>query len=137
MKNNPKNCGVVYLVDDDQAMRNSLTSLLQSNGYKVHSYENSEQFLHDLSAKDLHPVACLISDIRMPGLSGIELQEKLIKEGYNLPTVFITGHGEVKLAVKAIKQGAIDFIQKPIQEATLCNVVDKMLLRALFSHNNI
>lgn len=137
MKNILKNSGVVYLVDDDESMRKSLISLLESNGYKVDSHENAERFLHHLANKALHPVACLILDIRMPGISGIELQEQLIKQGFKLPTTFITGHGEVKLAVQAIKQGAIDFIQKPFQEAALCSVVDKMLLKAYLTHEKI
>jgi len=127
---NPVRQGVVHVVDDDEGMRNSLISRLESNGYQVHPHENAEDFLLALPKINRRQGACLLLDIKMPGISGIELHDQLIKDGHRLPTAFITGHGEVKLAVHAIRQGAIDFIQKPFHEKTLCTVVEKMLLKS-------
>jgi FixJ family two-component response regulator len=119
--------GVVYVVDDDEAMRDSLSWLLQSNGYKVSCHESGERFLQALASTDSSTIACALLDIRMPNMSGIELHKVLLDKGFNFPIAFITGHGEISLAVDAIKRGAIDFIQKPFKEGTLFTLIDKML----------
>ena len=126
----PTKDGVIYIVDDDEAMRDSLTWLLQANGYKVSCHESGERFLQALAATDHSTITCALLDIRMPTMSGIELHEKLLAQGYDFPVSFITGHGEVSLAVRALKLGAIDFIQKPFKEDLLCDLVDKMLSKA-------
>ena len=126
----PTKDGVVYAVDDDEAMRDSLTWLLQANSHKVSCHESGERFLHALAATDHSTITCALLDIRMPNISGIELHEKLIAQGYDFPVSFITGHGEVSQAVHALKLGAIDFIQKPFKEGLLCELVDEMLSKA-------
>jgi len=122
--------GVVYIVDDDEAVRDSLTWLLESDGYKVSCHENGERFLLALASSDNATIACALIDIRMSGMTGIELQEKLVLQGFDFPISFITGHGEISMAVHAFKHGAMDFIQKPFKEDAICELVDKMLIKA-------
>lgn len=129
--NPPTKDGVVYVVDDDEAMRDSLTWLLQANGYKTSCHESGERFLQALAATDNSTIACALLDIRMPNMTGIELHEKLLAAGYDFPVSFITGHGEISLAVHALKLGAIDFIQKPFKEEVLFELVETMLLKAI------
>jgi FixJ family two-component response regulator len=119
--------GTVYVVDDDEAVRDSLQWLLEGNDYRVRCYESAEDFL---SRYDTREVACLVADIRMVGMSGMELQDKLIERRSPLPIVFITGHGDVPMAVESMKKGALDFIQKPFQEASLLSIIEKMLDKA-------
>jgi FixJ family two-component response regulator len=126
----PVKSGVVYIVDDDAAMRDSLSWLLESNGFKVSCHESAEQFLMALANTDPSTVACALLDIRLPGMSGIELQEKLLMKGYRFPVIVVTGHGEVKLAVQAIKQGAADFLEKPFKEDQICSLVENILSKA-------
>jgi FixJ family two-component response regulator len=134
--NLPTKDGVVYIVDDDEAMRDSMTWLLQANGYKTSCHASAERFLQALSATDDSTVACALLDIRMPAMTGIELQEKLIVLGHDFPIAFITGHGEVAQAVNAFKLGAIDFIQKPFKEEVLCELVEKMLAKAFLDQQD-
>ncbi|MGO4151847.1 response regulator transcription factor [Cupriavidus basilensis] len=122
----------VFIVDDDEAMRDSLTWLLEGNGYQVRSFTSAEQFL---SAYDSGQVSCLILDVRMPGMSGPELQERMIAENINIPIVFITGHGDVPMAVSTMKKGAIDFIEKPFDESELRSLVERMLQKARTDHS--
>ena len=122
----------VFIVDDDEAMRDSLTWLLEGNGYQVRSFNSAEQFL---SAYDTGSVACLILDVRMPGMSGPELQERMIAENIDIPIVFITGHGDVPMAVSTMKRGAIDFIEKPFDESELRALVERMLQKARTDHS--
>ena len=119
--------GTVYVVDDDEAVRDSLQWLLEGNDYRVRCYESAEAFL---SRYDTREVACLVADIRMVGMSGMELQDKLIERRSPLPIVFITGHGDVPMAVESMKKGALDFIQKPFQEASLLSIIEKLLDKA-------
>jgi FixJ family two-component response regulator len=119
--------GTVYVVDDDEGVRDSLQWLLEGKDYLVRCYDSAETFL---SRYDAREVACLIVDIRMGGMTGLELQDKLIERNSPLPIVFITGHGDVPMAVNTMKKGAIDFIQKPFQEQALVNLVERMLEKA-------
>ena len=119
--------GTVYVVDDDEAVRDSLQWLLEGKDYRVKCFDSSESFL---SRFDPREVACLIADIRMEGMSGLELQDKLIERKSPLPIVFITGHGDVPMAVNTMKKGAMDFIQKPFKEDELVSLVERMLERA-------
>ena len=116
--------GTVYVVDDDEAVRDSLQWLLEGKGYRVRCFESAESFL---SRYDAREVACLIVDIRMAGMTGLELQNRLIEARSPLPIVFITGHGDVPMAVDTMKKGALDFIQKPFNEDALVNLVERML----------
>lgn len=121
---------IVYVVDDDEAVRDSLSWLLESNGYNVKCHPSAERFLQAIQSADKEAVACLILDVRMPGISGLELQERLMSEGIPMPISFITGHGDVSMAVSTMKKGAIDFIEKPFKEAELKTLVEKMLAKA-------
>ena len=116
--------GTVYVVDDDEAVRDSLQWLLEGKDYRVRCFDSAESFL---SRYDPREVACLIVDIRMGGMTGLELQDKLVERRSPLPIVFITGHGGVPMAVDTMKKGAMDFIQKPFKEDDLVNLVERML----------
>ena len=126
----PPKSGVVYVVDDDAAVRDSLSWLLENNGFKTSCHESAERFLMALANSDASITACALLDVQLPGMSGIDLQEKLIEQGHLLPVAFVSGHGEVKLAVQALKQGAHDFIQKPFKEEAVCGLINKMLNKA-------
>ena len=119
--------GTVYVVDDDEGVRDSLQWLLEGKDYRVRCYDSAETFL---SRYDAREVACLIVDIRMGGMTGLELQDKLVERKSPLPVVFITGHGDVPMAVTTMKKGAMDFIQKPFEEEALVNLVERMLEQA-------
>lgn len=115
----------VYIVDDDEAIRDSLRWLLEAKGFVVETYPSAEQFLMDYRWD--YP-GCLILDVRMPGMSGLELYEKLTALNYCLPVVFITGHGDVPMAVNAVKMGAVDFIEKPFKDQELVDLIQRCLL---------
>jgi FixJ family two-component response regulator len=119
--------GTVYVVDDDEAVRDSLQWLLEGKDYRVRCFESAESFL---SRYDPREIACLIVDIRMGGMTGLELQDRLIERRSPLPIVFITGHGDVPMAVTTMKKGAMDFIQKPFNEESLATLVERMLANA-------
>jgi FixJ family two-component response regulator len=116
--------GTVYVVDDDEAVRDSVQWLLEGKGYRVRCFDSAESFL---SRYDAREVACLLVDIRMGGMTGLELQARLMEIRSPLPIVFITGHGDVPMAVDTMKKGAMDFIQKPFKEADLVRLVEQML----------
>ncbi len=116
--------GTVYVVDDDEAVRDSLQWLLEGKDYRVRCFDSAESFL---SRYDPREVACLIVDIRMGGMTGLDLQNRLIERQSPLPIVFITGHGDVPMAVDTMKKGAMDFIQKPFKEESLVRLVERML----------
>lgn len=114
----------VFLVDDDDAYRRSLRFLLESSGYPVRDFGSAEAFLEEYRAE---MPGCLLLDLRMPGLSGIELQERLRHEGVELPIIFITGHGDVPVSVQAMKAGALDFLEKPFDDAQLVERIREAL----------
>ena len=116
--------GTIYVVDDDEGVRDSLQWMLEGKDFRVRCFDSAETFL---SRYDAREVACLIVDVRMGGMSGVELQAKLIERRSPLPIVFITGHGDVPMAVDTMKKGAMDFIQKPFQEESLLPIVERML----------
>lgn len=122
--------GVVYVIDDDEAVRDSLALLLKANGLKVSPHESAERFLTSLESTDLQAPSCALIDIHLGGISGIELQEKLLDLNINIPIAFITGHGDVTTAVHTLKKGACDFIQKPVKENALCDLISQMLSKA-------
>lgn len=119
--------GTVYVVDDDDAIRDSLRWLLEANDYKVELYDSGESFI---TKYDPNAIAVLVLDVRMPGMSGLEVQEHLLARKADLPIIFITGHGDVPMAVRALKKGAVDFIEKPFQQAALKAQVEHMLNEA-------
>ena len=110
----PERC--VYIVDDDEAVRDSLAVLLESKAYAVRSFGSAPEFLE--AAPSL-PAGCLIVDIRMPEMDGLELQQRLTERTLDFPMIVITGHGDVPLAVRAMKAGAVDFIEKPFATDTI------------------
>lgn len=114
----------VYVVDDDPAARDSLALLLQADGLAVECYASAEMFL-----VQLQPGAggCIIADIRMPDMDGLELQEELKRRSSKLPVIIVTGHGDVPLAVRAMKAGAIDFLEKPFEADALLSSVRRAL----------
>jgi two-component system, LuxR family, response regulator FixJ len=115
---------LVYIVDDDEAVRDSLMILLKSIGLACESFPSAVDFLAGY-APERH--SCLVTDIRMPGLSGLELQEKLNEQHIEIPIIFITGHGDVPMAVNAMKSGAMDFVQKPFRDQDLIDRINKAL----------
>ena len=111
----------VYIVDDDELIRDSLKQLVTSVGLKVKAFSSAQSFL-DYTLPD--QVCCLVLDIRMPGMSGLELQDELLKSAQLIPIIFITGHGTVPMSVRALKAGAIDFIQKPFEDQELLDAIN-------------
>jgi RNA polymerase sigma factor (sigma-70 family) len=114
----------VYVVDDDEAMRDSLAWLLESHGHRVVAFPSAAAFL-EAYRPELR--GCLVLDVRMPGMSGIELHERLRALRATLPVLFITGHGDVPMAVSAVKKGAVDFVEKPFADADLLRLVGQAL----------
>ena len=122
--------GVVYIVDDDEAIRTSLAWLLESDGFAVSRHESGEHFLKALEGANHSIPTCVLLDVNMPGLSGIETQSKLIQKYRHIPVAFISGFGEISTVVQAFQQGAVDFIQKPFDDKILSALIHKMLLQA-------
>ena len=117
---------IIFVVDDDQAVRLSTEMLIRSMGLRVEAFESAAEFLEDF---DPQQPGCVILDIRMPGMSGLELQEHLNSIGAAIPVIFVTGHGDVPMAVRAMKLGAVDFIQKPFRDQELIDRVHAALDR--------
>lgn len=116
----------VFIVDDDQDFRESLTWLLEGAGHTVASFESAEMFLEQYQQQP----GCLLLDVRMAGMSGLALQQELNQRGYAIPVIMITGHGDVAMAVQAMKNHAIDFIEKPFDDEALLSLVDETLTRS-------
>lgn len=116
----------VYIVDDDEAIRDSLAWLLKTRGLAAETFASAEDFLERCGP---HHAGCLVLDIRMPGMSGLELQEKLADAGCALPVIFLTGHADVPMAVAALKNGAFDFVEKPFNDNALVDLVIKGLVQ--------
>lgn len=114
----------VFVVDDDEAARESLRWLLESVGHHVNCPASAREFLESY---DGSVPGCLVLDVRMPGMSGLELQNHLIERGWCLPVIVVTGHGDVPMAVRAMKAGAIDFLQKPYNDQTLLDRIQQAL----------
>jgi FixJ family two-component response regulator len=121
----------IYVIDDDPSVRKSTALLLQSEGYKSETYESAEDFL---KSEGRPCTGCIVLDIQMKKMSGLELQEELIKKHFDLPIVFVTGHGDIPMSVKAMKKGAYDFLTKPFNDTefltAIANAVEK-------SNNNL
>jgi two-component system, LuxR family, response regulator FixJ len=116
----------VFVVDDDQAVRESLALLVQSVGLEAETFASARDFL-DAYRPDRH--GCLITDIRMPGMSGLELQERLSADGHHIPIIVLTGFGDVPTAVRALKGGAVDFVEKPFNPQSLLDLVQQAIVR--------
>ncbi len=124
----------VIVVDDDASLRQALVFLLESAGWRVAAYESAESFLAALS--ELTQPGCLILDVRMPLMSGLELQRILNERNIQLPVIFLTGHADVTIAVQAMKFGASDFIEKPFKDQTLLDAVSQAVRRDLMRHKD-
>lgn len=116
----------VFVVDDDEAVRGGLQQLLQAIGLNVQTYASADEFL--ASYRPGQP-GCLVLDIRMPGMGGLDLQEQLARQGIQLPIIFLTGHGDVPAAVRALKAGAMDFLEKPFNSQVLLDLVQQAIRR--------
>ncbi|HHW77754.1 MAG TPA: response regulator transcription factor [Xanthomonadaceae bacterium] len=114
----------VFLIDDDQAVRDAVGLLLQTSGLAVETFASAAGFLESGAAQQ---PGCLVLDVRMPGMSGLDLQKKLREQGCRIPIIFMTGHGDVPMAIRAMKAGAFDFIEKPFQGQTLLARVHEAL----------
>jgi two-component system response regulator FixJ len=114
----------VFVVDDDQAMRNSLKWLIETVGMNVEAYASADEFI-----RNYYPgrAGCLLLDVRMPGMSGLELQEHFLEQQIKIPIIIITGHGDVPMAVRAMKAGAVDFIEKPFNDELLLDSIRNAL----------
>jgi two-component system response regulator FixJ len=119
--------GKVYVIDDDEAMRDSLDFLLGAANFHVTLFESAHKFLDAISTVDF---GCVVSDVRMPGIDGIELLKRLKANGSVLPIVIMTGHGDVPLAVEAMKLGAVDFLEKPFEDDRIIGMIDVALRQA-------
>jgi RNA polymerase sigma factor (sigma-70 family) len=117
--------GTVYVVDDDEAVRRSLDDILCAEGLAVRAFDSAEALL---SACDAQSEGCIVLDIRLPGMDGMQTQAKLTERGVEMPIIFLTGHGEVQMSVRAMKAGAYDFLQKPVPADILLGRVNNALL---------
>ena len=119
---------MLFVVDDNDAMRRSLAYLFDSAGWRVTSFESARDFL---ARYDGHAPGCLVLDLRMPLMSGVELQQKLKMQGANLPIIFLTGHGDLPMAVQAMKTGACAFLEKPCKDQALLDAVTRAVQRSI------
>ena len=119
-----KSKAIVHIVDDDKAIRDSLEMLMKSVGFEAKSYDSAEMFLDEA---DLYAPGCLVVDIRMQGMSGLELQQVLKDKDSKLPVIIVTGHGDVPMAVQAMQAGAIDFLEKPYDNNLLLSRIKQSL----------
>jgi FixJ family two-component response regulator len=114
----------VFVIDDDASIRKSLSRLLRSAAYTVETFPSAEEFLR---REHFDGVGCILLDVRMPGLSGMDLQEELSKADYHMPIIFITGHGNIPMSVQAMKKGAVDFLTKPFNDKELLQTIEKAI----------
>ncbi len=115
----------VFIVDDDQAVARSLRWLIESVQLKVETFSSAQAFI---DGYDASKPGCMVLDVRMPGMSGLDLQERLAVQRIDVPIIFITGHGDVKMAVRAVKSGAFDFIEKPFNDQDLLDRIQKAII---------
>jgi FixJ family two-component response regulator len=115
---------VVFIIDDDRMIREGLQSLIRSVGLRVETFASAQEFL---TAKRPDAPACLVLDVRMPGLSGLDLQVKLGEAGIPIPIIFITGHGDIPMSVRAMKEGAHEFLTKPVRGQDLLDAIQKAI----------
>jgi len=119
--------GLVFVVDDDAGVREMISRMVRSVGLRARTFSSVQEFLDLYDRRD---TACLVLDVRMPGLSGLDLQERLAALEAPLPIIFITGHGDIAMGVRAIKRGAVDFIEKPFQDQVLLDAIQAALAQA-------
>jgi FixJ family two-component response regulator len=122
---------IVFIVDDDLSVRRSTERLVQSAGLKVQTFTSAKEFLKNVRFEG---PACLVLDVRMPGLSGIDLQQELTQSGIQIPIIFITGHGDIPMSVRAMKAGAVEFLTKPFRSRSLLDAIRAALERDRSAH---
>jgi two-component system response regulator FixJ len=122
---------IVYLVDDDDAVRRSAGFMLRTSGYAVKTFESGDEFLKE--TRNLE-TGCILLDVRMPGMDGMQVQRELRSRGVTCPVIVMTGHGDVTVAVQAMKLGAVDFIEKPFEKAVMLAAIDEGFARLEQSH---
>jgi two-component system response regulator FixJ len=123
----------ISVVDDDESARTAIQEMLKSVGWQARSFSSAEEFLE---SGQLRETACLISDIRMPGLSGLELQARLVEQGWRIPIIFVTGHGDSRMQTRALKAGAMAFLGKPFDDGVLLQEVRRALEIDLAGRNS-
>jgi FixJ family two-component response regulator len=128
----PLPSSTVFLVDDDDSVRKALARLIKSAGYEVQTFVSAREFLD--SGDFQKGPACLVLDVRMPGLNGLDLQRELQAANATLPIIFITGYGDIPTTVRAMKAGAVDFLPKPVKDAVLLRAIEQALARAVRDH---
>jgi FixJ family two-component response regulator len=124
---------IVFIIDDDSSFRRSAERLLRTAGFTIRSFASAEEFLH--SSRPNKP-ACIVTDVRMPGLSGLDLQQELAKSGAAIPIVFITGHGDIPMSVQAMKAGAVEFLTKPFRAQDFLDAINAALERDRAIHKD-
>ena len=117
---------MVFVIDDDESMREALKSLIRSVGLRVETFASAQEFLE---SRRPNVAACLILDVRMPGLSGLDLQRDLVERNIPIPIIFITGHGDIPMSVRAMKAGAVEFLTKPFRDQDLLDAIQQALDR--------
>jgi len=117
---------IIFIVDDDPSIRLALQNLISSTGQQAETYESAKDFLRDCPRE---PAGCLVLDVQMPGLSGLDLQGALNHAGIHLPVIFITGHGDIPTTVRAMKAGAVEFLTKPVSDSELLAAIDQAIER--------
>lgn len=124
---------LVRVIDDDDAMRRSWAFLIEAEGWDVVTYADAVEFI---TSNDFYRPGCLVLDVRMPRMSGLELQERLKKLNVALPIIFISGHGDIDMAVHTLKSGAVDFLQKPVDDQKLLNAINTAVITSLNQRRN-
>jgi len=118
--------GVVFVIDDDPSMRESLKNLIRSVGLRAEAFGSADEFL---GSKRLHGPGCLVLDVRMPGMSGLDLQKRMVEAATDIPIIFLTGHADIPMSVQAMKAGAAEFLTKPVREQDLLDAIQQALER--------
>jgi FixJ family two-component response regulator len=124
--------GIVFVVDDDPSVRKGLTRLVRSAGFHAEAFASAEEFLRQLT-QDAR--GCLVLDVQMPGLSGLELQDAIARLPHCMPIIFITGHGDIPMSVRAMKRGAVDFLSKPFDDRELLDAIAVAMQRDRHAHD--
>src|SRR5262249_49780972 len=118
--------GVVFVIDDDPSMRESLKNLIRSVGLRAEAFGSADEFL---GSQRMEGPGCLVLDVRMPGMSGLDLQKRMVEAGTDIPIIFLTGHADIPMSVQAMKAGAAEFLTKPVREQDLLDAIQQALER--------
>ena len=125
----PDPIAIAFVVDDDESVRKSLSSLIRSAGLRVEAFASAQQFLARPQPGSLEVSRCLVLDVRLPGLSGLELQKQMAEINLEIPIIFITGHGDIPMSVRAMKAGAVEFLTKPFRDRDLLDAITQAIER--------